>query len=311
MSPDAPSPVLCIGGALIDRTYRLKAPLTPATSNPAMVEVGFGGVARNVAETLARLGARVQLAAVIGGDPAGDWLCAHLDSVGVDTTLLNRALAATAECAAILDGVTGELHLGVVAMDETESAMDARFDAVLAAATPDAMIFADANLSIAALAMMRDRARAEGAFLALDAVSVSKSHRMPVPLDGVTLVKASADEAATILGRTAGPDALATGLVQAGAGCAVVTAGAGGAWLADEAGVVHAAALPCHPVSVSGAGDALTAALLWRMALGASAREALPWGLAAAAATMEAPSSVHPDLSPAFLERVISHKPAP
>jgi pseudouridine kinase len=311
MSSDAPPPILCIGGALIDRTYRLKAALTPATSNPAVVEVGFGGVARNVAENLARLGARTRLAAVIGDDATGDWLLAHLDRAGVDTTLLSRTIATTAEYAAILDGATGELHLAVVAMEEAEAAMDARLEAVLAAATADAILLADANLSAEALAVVRDHARATGAFLAVDAVSVAKSGRMKTPLDGVALIKAGADEAATILGTMAEPDALAAGLVRAGAGCALVTAGARGAWLADLAGVVHAAALPCRPVSVSGAGDALMAAVLWRMALGATARDALPWGLAAAAATTEASGSVHPDLSPAFLERRLSRKPAP
>jgi hypothetical protein len=49
--------VLCVGAATVDRSFRSLDPIRPGTSNPVVSTKGFGGVARNVAENLARLGA--------------------------------------------------------------------------------------------------------------------------------------------------------------------------------------------------------------------------------------------------------------
>src|SRR5476649_2289696 len=48
-------PVMCIGAANLDRKLRTLAPLQMGTSNPASAEEVHGGVARNIAENLARL----------------------------------------------------------------------------------------------------------------------------------------------------------------------------------------------------------------------------------------------------------------
>ena len=61
MSPSPTGGVLCAGGAVVDRLLHLHAPAVPATSNPARAAASYGGVARNVAENLARLGVDVGL----------------------------------------------------------------------------------------------------------------------------------------------------------------------------------------------------------------------------------------------------------
>ncbi len=73
-TPDLP--VLVIGGAGVDIVGRLKSELHPATSNPALIRYSFGGVARNVAENLARLGQSVTLLTVVGEDDAADRMLA-------------------------------------------------------------------------------------------------------------------------------------------------------------------------------------------------------------------------------------------
>ena len=62
MSPCA-APVVCIGGLNIDRKLRLLAEALPASSNPCEAHETPGGVVRNVAENLARLGLPVALVA--------------------------------------------------------------------------------------------------------------------------------------------------------------------------------------------------------------------------------------------------------
>ncbi|MFL6706927.1 MAG: PfkB family carbohydrate kinase, partial [Massilia sp.] len=78
-------PIACIGAANLDRKLRSIATLTMGTSNPARQDEAFGGVARNIAENLARLGAPVSLATAVGDDAAGRALLAHAQDAGIDT----------------------------------------------------------------------------------------------------------------------------------------------------------------------------------------------------------------------------------
>jgi pseudouridine kinase len=158
--------IVCIGGALIDRKYLLRPPVAAASSNPASVAVGFGGVARNVAENLARLGAPVRLAAVVGRDPSGDALLAALAALGADTAMTQRMEdAPTAEYAAMLDAATGDMLIAAVAMDDAERRMEQRIADVLTGLPADALVFADANLSAPTLLAVAAHCRDAGEIL--------------------------------------------------------------------------------------------------------------------------------------------------
>ena len=95
---------LCIGGAAVDRSFRLVGPAVLGTSNIASSDSGLGGVARNVAESLARLGARTALLTAVGADPAGWELVERLTAIGVDAGLVQVVPGGTtAEYVAVLD----------------------------------------------------------------------------------------------------------------------------------------------------------------------------------------------------------------
>src|SRR3954452_6925623 len=102
--------IACIGGAHIDRHGLLGGPLILGTSNPGTVTSDFGGVARNVAENLARLGRGVRMVSRVGDDEAGRGVVRHLASLGIDTSNVTVSQRATASYTAILQQ-DGELVL--------------------------------------------------------------------------------------------------------------------------------------------------------------------------------------------------------
>jgi pseudouridine kinase len=63
--------VTCVGGAVVDRKLHLHRPAVAGTSNPARLVTSVGGVARNVAESLARLGVPTALVSRVGADETG------------------------------------------------------------------------------------------------------------------------------------------------------------------------------------------------------------------------------------------------
>ena len=62
-----------IGGANVDLSATLHDTFIAADSNPGHIEVGYGGVARNIAHNLSLLGTRVQLLTIFGGDLFADF----------------------------------------------------------------------------------------------------------------------------------------------------------------------------------------------------------------------------------------------
>jgi pseudouridine kinase len=306
--------VVCIGGAMIDRKYRLLLPAEMGTSNPADLVLGFGGVARNVAVNLARLGMDVSLVAAVGADPAGAALVEDLKRNGVDARrCIGMQDAPTAEYAALLQP-DGSLALGIVAAGSTEAALEAKIGRILASLPEGCAIFADCNLSSRALRKVIDAARRRERFLAVDAVSVRKAERLGIigDLDGVSLLVLNRDEARALGGSgMASSRRLARQFRLMGAGMVVLTRGGGYAVGADGLDVFNQPPFRADVIDVSGAGDSLTATLLWRLSSGDSLRTALRWGMAAAAATTETFGSTHPALSADFLAAAVSRIATP
>ncbi|MCK9906799.1 PfkB family carbohydrate kinase, partial [Frankia sp. Cpl3] len=58
----------CIGGANLDRKARSKEKVRLHSSNPVSISESCGGVARNVAENLGRLGCNTSLITCVGED---------------------------------------------------------------------------------------------------------------------------------------------------------------------------------------------------------------------------------------------------
>jgi pseudouridine kinase len=274
--------IACIGGAHLDRHAVLKAPFIPATSNPGNVTTSFGGVARNVAENLARLGREVAMVSLVGDDEAGRAVVAHLQALRIETSALAVAPArATASYTAILQP-DGELVMGLADMDLYEVLTPALLESTWPILRDCDVWFVDANLPAVTIAWLAQQA--DTRMLAADAVSVPKSARLVDVLARIGPLFLNRAQ------RSALPDPLP-------ARCGVVTAGPLGvaAWNWPER--IDLRALPAHPRDVTGAGDALIAGTLFGLTGGLTLFDAVPLGLAAAAITVESPHTVAPELT--------------
>lgn len=298
--------IACIGGAAIDRKYRALEPIALATSNPASGRRSFGGVARNVAENLARLGVATRFASIVGADESGRALASHLAALGVDVSaILPTGARATAEYVAFVDPA-GELAIAAADMAIFDLFTPERLHDIWPAIAPADMIFADCNLPAATLAALIDTARASTARVAIDAVSAIKIKRLPADLSGVDLLFLNRDEAAARLGGPISAMEAARLLRQQGARNVIVTAGGDGLAIAGAQGDATIAAPPCRLVDVTGAGDALIAGTLARLVLGHDLADAARAGALLAARTAECDESVRPDLSPDFFAAIDS-----
>lgn len=294
--------VACIGAVHVDRKALAQGPVVMGSSNPVVLRTTSGGVARNVAEDLARLGIDVALAGRVGTDAEGDGILGELAGVGVEATRITRA-GRTASYTAFIDPY-GELVVGLADM-ATYDALDRDWAAALPAAFANRPIwFLDCNLPADTLAFLLE-SRPAGTLVAVDAVSVAKSPRLGGLLGRIDLLFVNRDEAEALAGIPVHqPLDMCTAsyrLLAAGAGSVVVTGGRAGALIATERDLTFLPAPLVRVAEVTGAGDALIAGTLYGYATGQPPAAALALGLAAASLTIESIETVNPSLTAATL----------
>jgi pseudouridine kinase len=296
-------PVVCIGAANLDRKLRTLGPLAMGTSNPASQNESFGGVARNIAENLARLGAPVALITALGNDASGRGLQAHAETLGIDTSgTLRLEGVCSGTYTAVLDQ-QGEMAVALADM----ALYDALTPDFLATRQPQrtgaALVVADLNLPQDSVAALVDDAGRSGVPLVLVGVSQAKIARLPRNLAGLRLLILNEGELAARTGRTlhthADFGAACAELQAQGARDLIVTRGAQGVFYTTDDGIEHLAAPRVDVVDVTGAGDAFAAAVCWSLYAGDSSLAlACRRGLRLAALTLGSQQTVCPQLAP-------------
>src|ERR1051325_6605021 len=190
--------IACIGGAHIDRRGVLRSPALLGTSNPGGIRMDFGGVARNVAHNLAALGCAVRLVSRVGDDDAGRQVIAHAVSAGIDATAIATSQKyATASYTAILEP-QGELVIGLADMDIYDEITPAVLETALPALRECDLWFVDSNLPGGTIGWLCDQAG--GIPVAVDAISIAKSRRLPPVLSRVSLLFCNLAQAIVIAG---------------------------------------------------------------------------------------------------------------
>ncbi|MDJ1157369.1 winged helix-turn-helix transcriptional regulator [Chelatococcus sp. SYSU_G07232] len=288
----SPGAVVVVGGANLDIKCRTSAPALAATSNPGAITSTPGGVARNIAANLARLGVPVRLFAAVGEDESGDRIMRETATAGVDLSLVLRLPRPTGLYTAVL-GPEGDLVVAVSAMDIMAELTPERVRARAGALAQAALVVADANLPQDTLLALCETTAAEGVRLVLEPVSVPKAERLRPLLAArlpVFLVTPNRDELAALAGREVADDGAlteATATLHA-RGVAHVAVGLG-----QRGVLVSSADAPARPVivpaaataavDVTGGGDAALAGMLWALLAGHDLATAARAGQAAAA----------------------------
>jgi pseudouridine kinase len=312
--------VLVVGGAVLDTKVRTAGPPVLGTSNPGTASATVGGVGRNIAENLARLGRPTVLVAAVGDDPAGDTVVQRTAAAGVECRHLVVSAHPTGTYAAVLDD-SGDLHIAVADMratDELSVADLAVVPTLLAGA--DALVV-DANLDAAVIRWLLSAARDAGVRTVFEPVSVAKATLAAPVFDGsvpVHTLTPNVDELAALVGAPVadtvdGVRAAAEVLHRRGVAHVWVRRGTRGSLLSiaapdpDAGGLaprsraVLVAAPAVEVADVTGAGDSMTAGYVHALLEGSDVVEAARFGQALAALTCASPDTVRADLTPALV----------
>lgn len=313
--PDS-RPVLCLGAANLDRKMRTLATLQMGTSNPVRSTEVFGGVGRNIAENLARLGLPVALLTALGDDAAGHALQTHAEDAGIDLRgSLHLANTGSGTYTAVLDE-HGEMLLAMANMQLYEELTPAFLRSRQPQRTQAALTVCDLNLGLESVAFLLDEARAaehNAAPLVIVAVSQPKMAHLPQDLTGLQLLILNRGELETRVARALPTDAAlheaCREVLRQGVRQLIVTLGGDGVVFTDGAGpdaaLAHLNALAVAAVDVTGAGDAFSAAVCWSLYHDSNNLAlACQRGLKLAALTLASSATVSPLISASVLSDV-------
>ena len=297
---DRVAPINVIGGANIDISAKYSSAVAAAgDSNQGQIATSAGGVARNIAENLARLGSAVQLITGLGDDGFSVSVRASLNLPLLDLSACYAPPNTSSDSYLSLYDMKGELVSAVNQMrlvnNLTPSYLQ-RFETQITGAT---LIIADCNLppdTIHWLAVLPDRPT-----LFFDGVSMEKITRLQSCLDRIDGLKCNRLEAAALLNCSvhATPDKLVANLHQRGVDIVLLSLGSEGVQLGRSGQQLHFPLLepPQTIASVAGAGDALLAGFLHSLFNGESDEAAMHFGLRAAQLSLTCTDAVHPDIS--------------
>ena len=302
--------VVVIGGANMDMKAQSAAPATMRTSNPGHASMTPGGVGRNIAENLARLGDRVDLISVVGRDALGAGLLEHTVAAGVRIDHVVHTDRATGTYTAVLDA-NGELIVAIADMEAMEELGPERLQSARDVIGSAGILVLDGNLRRPTLDHALDLAR--GVRVIVEPVSVSKAAALRDSLDErVHAVTPSRDELAVLAGLPTRTErqlrSAARALHDRGVAVVWVSLGEEGSLLSTAEEVTRLEALPTTVADVTGAGDSMVAAFCHVLLEGGTPIEAALLGHAAAALTIASPFTVRPDLTLRLLEAAAPSK---
>jgi pseudouridine kinase len=299
--------VLVIGSAGMD--VKARTPETPTweVPNQGHVRASVGGVARNIAESLARLEVRSVLLSAVGNDPTGKRIVRHTKDNGVRCEHVRVVEDGRTGTYVALLKPDGELLIAVSDFEIVNWVDDAylrKHERLFARAS---MIVIDATLSNEALATVFELAAQYNVRVCADPTTPTLATKLCPYLDKLYLVTPNAGETTSLCGLEVPAHDRETALkaarqlVAMGAQIAVVTLGDQGVAYADGSGGGFIRAVKTNIVDSTGAGDAFSSAVIFGLLNNVEIDEAMRLGMTAASLTLQSRETVLPDLSQELL----------
>jgi len=323
--------VVVIGGANIDLRGRPAGEvLERHTSNPGKINVGSGGVGRNIAHNLALLNVPVTLLSAVGDDGEGIRILEETGKAGVmmEQMIISGELP-TGIYLAILDE-KGEMEVAVSDMQILEEITVEYLRSKAYLIKESKIVVMDTNIPEQSIEYVVNLCNKVKVPILVEPVSVEKAKKLRKVLDGsgkwnIDYITPSEDELESILEAEMG-GYQDMGLVRAaeelkrrGVKKVIVTLGKrgiyvcyGGAGGSNEGGQDEPskfmAPYKSKVVDVTGAGDALVAGLVYGIYKGYPLKVAAKFGLRAAALTISTKEAVRRDLREGLLKSRIEEE---
>jgi len=336
--------VVVIGGANIDLRGRSEEELKRYTSNPGKINIGSGGVGRNIAHNLALLSVPVTLLSAVGDDGEGIRILEETGKAGVK---MEQMIISGEHPTGIYLGILDEKGEMEVAVSDMRILEEVTVDYLRSKAyliKESKIVVVDTNIPEESIGYVVELCNKVKVPVLIEPVSVEKAKKLRGILNGrctIDYITPNRDELASISGMEIGDDQ-DINIVRAveelkgkGVKNVIVTLGKRGVYVSSEGGSFKGEGegegsgerestrekneigrgwkrfirpSAGKAIDVTGAGDALAAGLVYGIYKGYSMEVAARFGLGAAALTISTKEAVRRDLREGLLKSRIEEE---
>lgn len=298
--------VLIVGSAVLEISGKTIDLLRSGMRQHGYIHASVSGVARNIAENLARLDIDTVLLSAIADDDIGQHLITHSTLAGIDCRHVMRVEGARTATSILLyqseDNCTRVDDLSIA--DSLDSDYLLEHEWLFEKAS---LVVIDATIADEALDTLFELAARHQVRVCADPTSPLMAGRLRRFIANLYLIVPNASETAALCGleepATERDSAIGTAqqLVSMGAHIAVVTLGDQGLAYADSSGGGYIRAIHTEVVDTAGAGDAFSGAAIFGILNDVPIDEAMRLGVTAASLTLESEDTVLQSLSQELL----------
>lgn len=304
--------IACIGATNIDYKCYLQHKIYSSPTNNVYNPTHYvGGVARNIAENLARMNFLPILISCVGDDEKGKKIINETSRVGVNTegvwVLPNQT---TSSYTVFLDkdgSIVQEVRNMDIYENMTTSMIDSKWDLI----KNSSAVILDTNFPKKCISYFINRCRMEKILLYIDPVSVEKVYRLPHDLQGVNTIFPNKYEAQALTGidiKNLDDCKLAALIIlNKGVENVVITLGGKGVYYKGSYGELFLESISTKVKDVTGAGDSFLAGYLNGILNKCSVLESCKYGLAAAHLTIQTKDSTSCTLNDKNIKNVIKN----
>ncbi|HBS91914.1 MAG TPA: hypothetical protein DEA51_05535 [Erysipelotrichaceae bacterium] len=285
-----------IGGANIDLLGKSNDSLNLSDSNPGVISMSFGGVARNIAENLARMKEEVVFLSVFGDDGLGRQCLEHLNSLSIDTSFSVIVKHRSSSTYMAIANAEGEMVSAIADMGILEELNQTHLDRFLKQINRHDILVMDTNLSESMIDYITSACKG---IIAVDPISSKKAVKIIPFLSRVSVFKPNRIEAEVVCGFAIEDDeSLMKALLHLRSykiKHVIISLGSQGGVVANDKGIYRYRTKEFDIISVTGAGDAFLASYVAN--LGESVEENIEAAVSASMIACCSEHTVHPKMS--------------
>ncbi|MFI3128581.1 MAG: carbohydrate kinase family protein [Bacillota bacterium] len=295
------SKCIVVGGCNVDIFGKSIGKIIPADSNIGKIGIFAGGVGRNIAENIARLGESTQMLSALGNDANADFLRNNLQSLGIDYSL-SENMEISSSCYMFIADNTGEMQLAVSDMEiydvATRGMLLGKFDKI----NQNEILVMDTNFSQDVIDCVFENTTIP---IFVDTVSTKKAEKIKKHLSKITYIKPNALEAEVLTGIAVTDEVSAIKacekLIESGVKCVFLTLSEKGGIAMTKDEVAKAEIFKTEVVNATGAGDSFVGGAVFGILQGASLAEILNLAMASASICVESQDTISKNLTKANL----------
>ena len=289
--------IAVIGGINMDISGKSLGAIIPFDSNIGKIKLSYGGVARNIAENIARLGVSVDFFSAFGNDMFGREILADCKALNIDTSHSEFMDHPTSTYLFVSDN-QGEMQVAVNDMSIYDKITVKMCEKNLHAINECDYVVLDTNFPKEVLCFYLNNIKKP---IIMDAVSIPKLSKVVDVLDKVTYFKPNRLEAEFLSGikivDNESCEKAAIKLVAKGIANVLITLGCDGVMIANKKECKIIPAIKTEVVNATGAGDSFVGGFTYGLVKGYDIKDAVKCGVATSAFTLLSEETVSKEMS--------------